>query len=488
MNRAFDLLVVGGGVNGTGIARDAAVRGLKVLLCEAEDLAGATSSASSKLVHGGLRYLEQYEFRLVRESLMEREVLLAAAPHVIWPLRFVLPHHSGLRPAWMLRAGLFLYDVLAPRRRLAPTRTIAFAGAPEGAALKADYRRGFAYSDCWVEDSRLVALVARDAADRGADIRTRTRLTAAERVGRGWRAQLDGRQGRETIEARAIVNAAGPWVGGILRAVGAARSNSAPRLVKGSHIVTRRLYDGPHAYTFQARDGRVVFAIPYEGRFTLIGTTDVPFSDDPRQVAASADEIAYLCGVASLYFARPVTPADVVWTYSGVRPLYDDGEADASTVTRDYVFDLEGGRDAPALLSVYGGKLTTFRKLAEHALAELAKVMDIPGGPWTAPATLPGGDIPNGDFEAFCAAAGRRRQKLPAPLLRRLARAYGTQMDEVAAEDSRDLGGGLTEAEIAHLCAREWALTAEDVLWRRSKLGLHLDEAAQARVRTFMGG
>lgn len=487
MTDRVDLLVVGGGVNGVGIARDAAGRGLKVALVEAEDLAGATSSASSKLVHGGLRYLEQYEFRLVRESLIEREVLLAAAPHVIWPLRFVLPHHDGLRPAWMLRAGLFLYDHLGPRRRLKAAESLSFQGTPQGAPLQPAYRRGFAYSDCWVEDSRLVALAARDAAERGADIRTRTRLVAAAKTGPVWTATLTGDRAG-TLTARAIVNAAGPWVGDVLRAAGSARANRTPRLVKGSHIVTRRLYEGEHAYTFQAKDGRVVFAIPYERDFTLIGTTDVPYTDDPRTVSISQDEIAYLCGVASGYFAKPVTPADVVWTYSGVRPLYDDGETDASAVTRDYVFDLEGGGEAPALLSIYGGKLTTFRKLAEHALRDLAKVMDIPARPWTAGATLPGGDIPDGDFEAFVTAQRARRPRLSAPLARRLARAYGTRMAAIAAEDSRDLGGGLTEAELAYLVDQEWARTADDVLWRRSKLGLHLDADAQARVRTFMGG
>ena len=486
MRDRFDLLVVGGGVNGVGIARDAAGRGLRVLLVEAQDLASATSSASSKLVHGGLRYLEQYEFRLVRESLIEREVLLKAAPHIIWPLRFVLPHHAGLRPAWMLRAGLFLYDHLGPRERLPAARGLDLARALEGEPLKDGYRRGFAYSECWVEDSRLVALVARDAADRGADIRPRTRLVNAERGEEVWTAVLEGAQGG-VVEARAIVNAAGPWVGDVLRTAGSPRANKTPRLVKGSHIVVKKLYEGPHAYTFQAKDGRVVFAIPYEGDFTLIGTTDVPYTDDPRTVRISEDETVYLCGVASEYFARTVTPSDVVWTYSGVRPLYDDGEADASAVTRDYVFDLEGARGGPVLLSVYGGKLTTFRKLAEHALADLAKVMDIPGKPWTASALLPGGDFPDGDFEAFCAATQARRPRLAAPLLRRLARAYGTRMDMIAAEDSRDLGGGLTEAEVDYLSACEWARTAEDVLWRRSKLGLHLDAEAQARVRTFMG-
>ncbi|MBU6374257.1 MAG: glycerol-3-phosphate dehydrogenase [Alphaproteobacteria bacterium] len=487
MTGDVDLLVVGGGVNGVGVARDAAGRGLSVVLVEAQDLAGATSSASSKLVHGGLRYLEQYEFRLVRESLIEREVLLAAAPHVIWPLRFVLPHHDGLRPAWMLRAGLFLYDHLGPRRQLKAAEGLDLRHTPQGAPLQTAYRRGFAYSDCWVDDARLVALTARDAAERGADIRTRTRLASATKTGRVWTATLEGDRGG-AIRARAIVNAAGPWVADVLRAAGSARANRTPRLVKGSHIVTRRLYEGEHAYTFQAADGRVVFAIPYEGRFTLIGTTDVPYSDDPRRVTISDDEIAYLCEVASGYFATPVTAADVVWTYAGVRPLYDDGESDASAVTRDYVFDLEGGGEAPVLLSIYGGKLTTFRKLAEHALRDLAKVMDVPGRPWTAGAPLPGGDIADGDFEAFVREMQTQRPGLPAPLVRRLARAYGTRMDAIAAEDSRDLGGGLTEAEVDYLVREEWARTADDVLWRRSKLGLHLDADAQARVRTYMGG
>jgi glycerol-3-phosphate dehydrogenase len=487
MNTPVDILVVGGGINGVGIARDAAGRGLRVVLAESADVGGATSSASSKLVHGGLRYLEQYAFRLVRESLIEREILLTAAPHVIWPLRFVLPHHDGLRPAWMLRAGLILYDHLGPRKRLPGAQGLDFSGAAEGRPLQPRYRRGFAYSDCWVEDSRLAALAARDAAERGADVRVRTALTSAVRTPTHWIATLTGEAGG-TIEARAIVNAGGPWVADVLRMAGSSRANRTPRLVKGSHIVVRRIHDGPQAYTFQAADGRVVFAIPYEQNYTLIGTTDVPFTDDPRDVRISEDEISYLCGVASDYFASPVTMADIMWTYAGVRPLYDDGSTNASTVTRDYVFDLEGDRGSPVMLSIYGGKLTTFRKLAEHALEALGKVMDAPARPWTARAPLPGGDMPDADFDAFLADVQRRRPRLPAPLARRLARAYGTRMEAIAAEDSRDLGGGVTEAELAYLADQEWARTANDVLWRRSKLGLHLDAEAQARVKAFMGG
>jgi glycerol-3-phosphate dehydrogenase len=489
----LDLLVVGGGINGAGIARDAAGRGLSVTLVEAQDLGGATSSASSKLIHGGLRYLEYYEFRLVRESLMEREVLLRAAPHIVWPLRFVLPHHRGLRNVAILRLGLFLYDHLGGRKRLPATRTVHLQHDPVGASLKSDYGLGFEYSDCWVEDARLVVLNAQDAQARGATIRVRTALVSATRVGPLWHATVQPEGGApETITARAIVNAAGPWVADVLRGVGSPSANQTPRLVKGSHMVVRRLYEGGHCFTFQSGDGRVVFAIPYERDFTLIGTTDVPFTDDPRAVQASADEVAYLCATASDYFSTPVTPADVVWTYAGVRPLYDSGESSASAVTRDYVFNLEGGGAAPILLSVYGGKLTTYRKLAEHALRDLASMMPIPDAPWTRDATLPGGDIPDADFEGFLTEQKRRWPWLPADHARRLARAYGTAMEAVIGEAKglaalgHSFGAGLSEAELSYLRAQEWARTGDDVLWRRSKLGLHLTADQRAAVSAWM--
>jgi glycerol-3-phosphate dehydrogenase len=464
-----------------------------VVLCEQGDLAGATSSASSKLIHGGLRYLEYYEFRLVREALAEREVLLRAAPHIIWPLRFVLPHHRGLRPAWMLRLGLFLYDHLGTRKLLPPTRAVAFAKDPTGAPLNPSFRRGFEYSDCWVDDARLTALLAVDAHLRAARILTRTRLVSATREAGLWRAELAHADGRtETVRARAIVNAAGPWVAQVAQACGLDRSHGAVRLIKGGHIVVPALYDGAQCYTLQSADGRVVFTIPYETGFTLIGTTDIPYDGDPAKVEITPEEIAYLCEVTSGYFRRPITPADVVWTYAGVRPLHDDGQADASAVTRDYVFDLDGGGETAPILSIHGGKITTFRRLAEHALADLGKALPLAGKPWTATGALPGGDIPDADFDGFRAAQARRWPWLAPAVLTRLCRAYGTRLEAVLAGASGpadlgpDLGAGLSGREVDYLRAREWALTAEDVLWRRSKLGLHMTPAQQDGVAEYM--
>lgn len=485
-----DLLVVGGGVNGAGVARDAAGRGLKVVLCERGDLAGATSSASSKLVHGGLRYLETYEFRLVRESLMEREVLLRSAPHIVRPLRFVLPLHAGLRPAWMLRVGLFLYDHLAGRKLLPAARGLKRGRDKALEPLKPAYRRGFEYSDCAVDDARLVVLNARDAADHGADILTRTDFVGAERQDGGWLATLKGADGGERkVRARALVNAAGPWVGEALHDIRSGKASHVPRLVKGSHIVTRKLHDLPDAYTFQEADGRVVFAIPYEDDFTLIGTTDVPFEGDPAQVKAAAEEVDYLRKAASEYFARPVEASDVVWTYSGVRPLYDDGAAKASTVTRDYAFDLDAGEGRAPLLSIFGGKLTTHRVLAEHAMRELKPHLGFTAGPWTERAHLPGGDFDPKRVDDFIAARQKRWSALPAGMIRRMCRAYGTRIEAVLGQGDTGalIGGRITEAELTYLKDVEWARTAEDVLWRRSKLGLHLDAADQAKVRVWFG-
>ncbi len=491
MTDVFDLLVVGGGVNGAGIARDVAGRGLSVLLVEQADLGGATSAASSKLVHGGLRYLEHYEFRLVRESLREREVLLRLAPHIIWPLRFVLPHHAALRPAWLLRAGLFLYDHLGGRDRLPGTRTLRLAADPAGAPLRPDLTLGFEYSDCWVEDSRLVVLNALDAAERGATVLTRTRLTRARRDGGRWVATLAAADGSEReVAARALVNAAGPWVEGVRGAAGRRDNRPTVRLVKGSHIVLPRLYEGPWCYTLQGGDGRIIFTIPYEGRFTLVGTTDVPFDGDPASAAASPAEVAYLCGALGQYFRRPVSPADVVWSYAGIRPLYDDGSDNPSAVTRDYHLDLDAPAGEAPGLTVYGGKITTYRRLAEDALARLLPAMGRAGRPWTAAAPLPGGDMPGGDFGCFLADARSRHPFLPPPMLERMARAYGTRLTSLLgpARTLADLGrdlGGITEAELDYLRRVEWARTAEDVLWRRSKLGLHLDGAAKQAVATW---
>ncbi len=484
----YDLLIIGGGINGTGIARDAAGRGLSVCLVEQDDLAGHTSAASTKLIHGGLRYLEYYEFRLVREALAERERLLAIAPHIVWPMRFVLPLGAGMRPAWMIRAGLFLYDHIGGKRSLPGSRAVRLEAGGLGAGLAEQGGRAFAYSDCWVEDSRLVVLNAVDAAERGASIRTRTRLVSARREGGAWHAVLASEGGEEAVQARMVVNAAGPWVGQVL--AGALGQNAAARtrLVKGSHIVVKRLYEGEHAYLLQNPDKRVIFVIPYEQGFSLIGTTDLPWDSDAGHVEISAEETAYLCDAVTRWTARPVTPADVVWSYSGVRPLHDDGAESASAVTRDYVLELDAPEGAPPALSIYGGKITTYRRLAEAALAKLG----ISGASWTGTAPLPGGDLPGADFPRFLADLRAAYPFLPADLAHRLARAYGTRVTamlgaaKTLGELGRDLGGGLTQAELVYLRDREFARTAEDVLWRRSKLGLHVPAGTQARLAEVM--
>jgi glycerol-3-phosphate dehydrogenase len=490
-----DLLVVGGGVNGTGIARDAAGRGLSVLLCEQDDLASHTSSASSKLIHGGLRYLEHYEFRLVREALIEREVLLRAAPHIIWPLRFVLPHEPGMRPAWMVRLGLFLYDHLGGRERLPGSHRLDLRRDPAGAPLKEAYRTGFAYADCWVEDARLVALNAIDAAERGAKILTRQRCTAARRANGLWYATLKASGGgpERVVRARCLVNATGPWVSRFLTESLRMPALKRVRLVKGSHIVLPQLYEHPDPYILQNTDRRIVFVIPYEQRYTLIGTTDLDYEDDPATVRISDEEIGYLCRAASRYLIDPATPGRVRWSYAGVRPLYDDATSDVSAVTRDYMFDLDQPEGDAPLLSVFGGKITTYRKLAEHALDKLRPVMRFEAGAWTGKASLPGGDMPGADFDAFLAELRREHPWLPADLARRYARAYGTRALRML-DGSRDLGGlgehlgdGLYEAEVDHLVRNEWAQTEEDVLWRRSKLGLHVGDQTAARLRAWLG-
>lgn len=495
----YDLAIIGGGINGAGIARDAAGRGWRVHLCEQADLASGTSSASTKLVHGGLRYLEYREFRLVREALREREVLWAIAPHIVWPLRFVLPHHRALRPAWLLRLGLVLYDHLGGRKRLPPTRTIRLRRDVAGQVLKPDFTLGFEYSDCWVDDARLVVLNARDAAEHGAVIAPRTACVSARRDGGGWLLHLrDGAGNISTIRARALVNAAGPWVADVLGRVAGANAAAGVRLVQGSHIVVPRLYDHPGCYIFQNADGRILFLIPYERDFTLIGTTDRDFGGDKADIQASPDEIAYLCQAASAYLRQPVTPGSVVWTYSGVRPLYDDGASAAQEATRDYVLTLDAPGGAAALLSVFGGKITTYRRLAEAALARLAPHLPPaaarkPG--WTGRAPLPGGNFPPDGFDAQASATAARYPFLPQPLLHRLVRAYGTRtatlLGTAACLDDlgQDFGATLTEAELRYLVHHEWARTAEDVVWRRSKLGLRLSpghirtiDAAMARI------
>ena len=485
----FDLIIIGGGINGCGIARDAAGRGWRVLLAEKGDLAGATSSASTKLIHGGLRYLEHYKFRLVREALMEREVLWGIAPHIIWPLRFVLPHHKGLRPAWLLRLGLFLYDHLGGRKRLPPTRTLRLDRDPAGAVLRPEFTRAFEYSDCWVEDSRLVVLNARAAADLGAEILTRTACVAAVRRDGRWQVTLGN--GR-TVCARALVNAAGPWVADVAGQLVRANTHAKTRLVQGSHIVVKRIFDHDRCYFFQNSDNRIFFAIPYEQDFTLIGTTDQDYHGDPAKVAITPPEIAYLCAGASAYFRAPIVPADVVWTYSGVRPLYDDGASAAQEATRDYVLELDAPGDTPAALSVYGGKITTYRKLAEAALAKLAPHLPRPSGRaagWTGTAALPGGDFPIDGFDALLAQTRARYPFLPPALARRLLRAYGTRIATLlagAAELGRNFGADLREAEVRYLITHEFAQSADDIVWRRSKLGLRLTPDQIAALDRFV--
>jgi len=493
----YDLAIIGGGINGCGIARDAAGRGLKVFLCEQGDLAGATSSASTKLIHGGLRYLEYYEFRLVREALQERERLLTAAPHIIWPLRFVLPHHKGLRPRWLIRLGLFLYDHLGGRRLLPPTRVLDLARDPAGEPLKPAFRRAFEYSDCWVEDSRLVVLNAADAVARGATVVTRTRCLGARREAGLWRLELDRDGARSSVAAHALVNAAGPWVTELLARVTGANSPARVRLVKGSHIIVRRLFRHERAYIFQNADGRIVFAIPYEQDFTLIGTTDVDYQGDPGDPAISPEETRYLCDAANEYFKQPIGPEDVVHSYAGVRPLYDDGAREAKAATRDYVLELEAPDGQPPLLSVFGGKITTFRRLAESVMAKLepqlpAEIRARLGKPWTARATLPGGDFAVDGRERLADLLQAVVVDLPRPLALRLARAYGTRARDILGEArtlaalGQDFGAGLTESEVRYLMRQEWAQRAEDVLWRRSKLGLRMDAAQRQRLEDFM--
>ncbi len=487
-----DLVVIGGGVNGCGIARDAAGRGLDVLLVEKGDLAEATSSSSTKLFHGGLRYLEYYEFRLVREALIEREVLLGAMPHISWPLRFVLPVHGGMRPAWMLRIGLFIYDHLGGRKALAGTKTLDLRSDPAGAALKDMYVRAFEYSDCWVDDARLVVLNARDAAARGAQICTRTRCERAERDGDVWQVTLRDMSGTRTVRARALVNAGGPWAGEILhRRIGLETADRI-RLVRGSHIVVRRLFDHDRAYIIQQADNRIVFAIPYQDDFTLIGTTEADHDGDPETAECSAGEANYLCEAISRYFAKPITPADIVWTFSGVRPLFDDGAKSATAATRDYVLKVDADDGKAPLLNVFGGKLTTYRRLSEAALDKLAAYFPQAGAGWTDGACLPGGDFPVDAVDTVIDDLSAAHPFLGRAWAARLVRAYGTDAKailkgaESAADLGRCFGADLTEREVTWLMEQEWAQTAEDVLWRRSKLGLRLSERQRAALAAWM--
>lgn len=500
---ACDVLVVGGGINGAGIARDAAGRGLSVVLCEKDDLAAHTSSASTKLIHGGLRYLEYYEFGLVRKALIEREVLLRSAPHIMWPLRFVMPHAQGQRPAWLIRAGLFLYDMLAKREILPASQGIDLERHAAGQPLKPEFKRGFVYSDGWVDDARLVVLNAIDAADKGAHVLTQTRCTALRRDGAGadasWQATLQQGDGRElSVRARSVVNAAGPWTAEFLQQAAPGGQGRHLRLIKGSHIVVKRLFEHDHAYIFQHPDGRIVFAIPYEHDFTLIGTTDLDYQGERGKVEIDDEEIRYLCELSSYYFSKPINPADVVWTYAGVRPLVEDAAADAKAVTRDYRFELD--QEGAPLLSILGGKITTFRKLAEEALDLLAPLLGNTRPAWTASACLPGGDVfgstPQNrsvrEFGQFVEGLQRDYAWLPAALVARYARAYGTRIHllldgrkDVAAMGEA-IAAGLYAAEVDYLRRHEWAVSAADILWRRSKLGLHLPRETAGRLDAWL--
>ncbi|WP_333829030.1 glycerol-3-phosphate dehydrogenase [Pararhodobacter sp.] len=508
-----DLLVIGGGINGCGIARDAVGRGYSVVLAEQGDLAGATSSASTKLFHGGLRYLEYFEFRLVREALIEREVLLRAMPHISWPMRFVLPYHPdmrfegatptsrllgmfmpwmrGRRPAWLIRLGLFLYDSLGGRKILPGTATLHLPGTAEGAPLQERFERAYEYSDCWVEDSRLVVLNARDAQARGATILTRSRVSAAQAKGGLWEVTLETAEGPKTLRARMLVNAAGPWVGAMIHGTLRLNARDKVRLVRGSHIVTRRLYDHDKCYFFQGTDGRIIFAIPYESDFTLIGTTDADHADPDTPPRCTDAERDYLCEFASQYFKRPVTADDVVWSYSGVRPLYDDGARSATAATRDYVLKTDQSAGAP-VLHVFGGKITTYRRLAESALARIGAVLPVHNGNWTAGVPLPGGDFPVDGVAALTEDLRRRYPFLDAFWARRLIRAYGTEAPAILGEArspadlGQDFGATLHEAEVRWLITQEFARTAEDILWRRSKLGLRLTAPQATELARWM--
>jgi glycerol-3-phosphate dehydrogenase len=480
-----DLLIIGGGVNGAGIARDAAGRGLSVLLCEQDDLAATTSSSSSKLIHGGLRYLEQYQFRLVAESLAEREVLLATARHLVWPARFVMPHVPELRPRWMIRAGLFLYDHLARRASLPGSQAVRLDEPPYNSGLKPQFRHGFAYSDCRVDDARLVVANAMDARERGATILTRTACLHARREDGAWQAKLSN---GESVCARAIVNAAGPWVKRLLNERLAQPSRDAVRLVKGSHIVLPRLYQGEHAFILQNDDRRVVFMIPYEERYTLVGTTDVPETSE-AQPAASDAEVEYLCRAVNRYLEVPARPGDVAWRFAGVRPLYDDGSSDPSAVTRDYTLRVDDAAGAAPVLSVFGGKITTYRKLAEHATEKLAPYFPGLKPAWTASAQLPGSDFGSLPRERVRDEFFARYPGIGRETLRGIFRRHGSHAAEVAGDGKLGelFGAGLHERELRYLAEREWAQTAEDVLWRRTKAGLHMSAAQRARVASFMG-
>jgi glycerol-3-phosphate dehydrogenase len=488
----LDIFVIGGGINGVSIARDAAGRGFRVGLAEMNDLASGTSSAATKLIHGGLRYLEHYEFRLVHEALAEREVLWATAPHIIWPLRFVLPHQKGMRPAAVLRAGLAMYDYMGGRKLLPPTKTLDLTRDEAGKALKPGHKLGFEYSDCWVNDARFVVLNARDAAERGAEINVRTKVTSARRQNGAWAIEMDGEGGKRTVYARMLINAAGPWVDEVINGVMGKNGKHNVRLVQGSHIVVKKLFNHDRCYFFQNGDGRIFFAIPYEDDFTLIGTTDRDYHDDPAKVTISEEETDYLLSAANKYFAQAIARNDIVWTYSGVRPLYDDGASAAQEATRDYVLKLEGTVDEGFVLNIFGGKLTTSRRLAESALEKIEDVLGKKGDAWTKESTLPGGDFGVKSFDAEVRRLRMDYPQIPQGLPKRLMRLYGTRARRILgnSETVQDLGthfgSDLYRLEVDYLISEEWARSAADVLWRRTKLGLRTSAEDVIALENYM--
>ena len=493
MSSDFDIFVIGGGINGCGIARDATGRGYSVCLAEMNDLASGTSSGSTKLIHGGLRYLEHYEFRLVREALIEREVLLNMAPHIIWPMRFVLPHHSGIRPAWLIRLGLFLYDNLGGRKILPHTKVLNLKTDEAGVPIQDQFTKAFEYSDCWVNDARFVVLNARDAADRGAEIHTRTKVVSARREGAHWSIDMLHSNGDvSTVTSRVLINAGGPWVDDILNLTIAQKDAHNIRLVQGSHIVVKKKFTHERAYFFQNADERIFFAIPYEQEYTLIGTTDQDHKGSPSDVVITDAEIDYLCEGASSYFKEPVRRDDIVWSYSAVRPLYDDGASKAQEATRDYVLRVDGDDDEPKVINIFGGKITTYRKLAESMLEKIGEAIGIKGAPWTEKSVLPGGDFDATKFEDFLSDVREKYPFLEQAQSERMARAYGTKIYNILNEAQKpsdlgeDFGEGLTEAEVRYQMEFEWVCDIEDILWRRTKLGIRLSDAQVNKLKQWM--
>ncbi len=488
----YDIFIIGGGVNGAGIARDSAGRGYSVYLAEMNDLASGTSSAATKLIHGGLRYLEYYEFSLVREALKEREILWAMAPFIIKPMRFILPHHEGLRPKWMLRLGLFLYDYIGGRKKLPPTKTVNLRKHVAGKPLKVSSKVGFEYSDCFVDDARLVILNAKDAAQKGASINVSTKVISAKIIDDIWEIKVKNQLNNKikTIKARALINAAGPWVDITNSNIKETDKKNHVRLVKGSHIVVNKIYDHDKCYIFQNSDNRIIFAIPYQENFTLIGTTDVDYEGDPSDVSISSDELNYLCEVSSHYFKQPVKRSDVVWAYSGVRPLFDDGADEAQEATRDYVLELED-YGAP-LLNIFGGKLTTYRHLAEEALEKIEQVIGKKGEKWTANSNLPGGDFAIGSFDRLVLDLKKQYPFMAHSQIKRMVRLYGTLTRQVLGDAKshfdlgEDFGANLSAREVDYLIENEWAQTIEDILWRRTKLGLVINDRDKRALANYI--